>query len=102
MEEIWHTFDQEFDKIKTAKTLEIKKFNKDNQLCYYDSIDFTGKNIEPEMIANILIKAGFKASIKSHQYSGIYDPSRMAELIEIYPTDEELLKKELMYKSIKL
>lgn len=95
----YYTFADDFGKARTAIKLEIKKFNKNNQLCYYDSVDLTCKNITDEQL-EIFVKmfssAGFITNIKRHTYFGIYDPSRMGELIEIYPTDEELLQRDLL------
>lgn len=90
-----------FTEPKIATQLRIKKYNRDGQLCYYDSIDLTGKGVSEEhleLFSKLFIRAGFEPEIKTHTYFGIYDPSRMAELIEIYPTDEELLKKDLLWK----
>jgi hypothetical protein len=39
--------------------------------------------------------AGFVTEIKKHTFFGIYDPSRTVNLIEVYPTDEELLQREI-------
>jgi hypothetical protein len=97
----YYTFADDFDfgKARTAIKLEIKKLNKNNQLCYYDSVDLTCKNITDEQL-EIFVKmfssAGFITNIKRHTYFGIYDPSRMVELVEIYPTDEELLQRDLL------
>lgn len=93
--------DKLFAEPKTATQFRIKKFNRDNQLCYYDSIDLTGRNVTEEQLklfSKLFIRAGFETEIKTHTYFGIYDPSRMAELIEIYPTDEQLLEKDLLWK----
>lgn len=94
-----------FTEPKTATQFRIKKFNRDNQLCYYDSIDLTRRGVTEEQLdlfSNLFSRAGFKTEIKTHTYFGLYDPSRMAELIEIYPTDEQLLEKDLLYKKYKL
>lgn len=102
MEDIYYSFDNEFNKIRTAKKLEIKKFNRENELCYYDSLDLTFKGIDDkslEVFSKMFLNAGFKVDVYEHQYQGIYDPSMVAKLIEIYPTDEELLRKELLYKN---
>ena len=91
----------EYNKPRTATKLEIKKFNKNNQLCYYDSIDLTGKDFtekQIELFSKLFVSAGFKVDVYNHTYFGIYDPSRIGELIELYPTDEELLKTELRWK----
>lgn len=75
---------------KTAVKFTVKKFNKHNQLCYYDSADLTGKDFtdaQLEIFSSLFSSAGFKTEIKKHTYFGIYDPSRFAELIEIYPND---------------
>lgn len=80
-----------FTEPKTATQFRIKKFNRDNQLCYYDSIDLTEKGITEEQLdlfSDLFTRAGFEIEVKTHTYFGIYDPSRMAELIEIYPTDD--------------
>ena len=90
-----------FNEPKTATQLRIKKYNRDGQLCYYDFIDLTGKGVSEEhleLFSKLFIRAGFETEVKEHRFFGIYDPSRMAELIEIYPTDEELLKKDLLWK----
>lgn len=97
--------DKFFNEPKTATQFRIKKFNRDNRLCYYDSIDLTGKGITEERLElffKLFTRAGFETEIKTHTFFGIYDPSRMTELIEIYPTDEELLKKDLLYKKFKI
>lgn len=91
--------DKFFTEPKTATQFRIKKYNRDGQLCYYDSIDLTGKGITEEQLElffKLFTHAGFETEIKTHTFFGIYDPSRTAELIEIYPTDEELLKKDLL------
>lgn len=96
MEIDYYTIAEEFTKARTASKLEIKKFNREGQLCYYDSIDLTGKgftDLQVETVSKLFISAGFKVCVKTHTYFGIYDPSRNAQLIEIYPTDEELIKK---------
>lgn len=99
MIEDWYKWEEDLNKIKTALKLEIKKFNKENQLCYYDSIDLKSEeNIE--LISRLFTKAGFKVDIIKTQYTGIYDPTRASKLIELYPTDEELLRKELRYKNL--
>ena len=88
---------KDFNKVKTAKVLTIKKFNKLNQLCYYDRIDLTFKEIDDnclKIIVELFENAGYKTTIKETTYQGIYDPSRVGELIEIHPTDLELLEKE--------
>lgn len=98
---IWHTMADDFGKPREAVKLEIKKFNRDNQLCYYDSVDLTCKNVTDEQLeifTRLFSSAGFISNIKRHTYFGIYDPTRMAELIEIYPTDDELLQRELLFK----
>jgi hypothetical protein len=92
----WYTF---ADKPRTALKLEIKKFNRKEQLCYYDSVDLTCRDVSEdvlEIFSQLFVSAGFKVEIKTHTYFGIYDPSRMAELIELYPTDEELIRREFI------
>ena len=105
MENKYYTFADDFEKERTAVKLEIKKFNKDGQLCYYDSVDLTCKDVSEEALeifSRLFISAGFKVEIKKHTYFGIYDPSRMAELVALYPTDEELTKGSLIYNKTKL
>ena len=99
--EKYYSIDFDFGKPNTATKLEIKKFNRERQLCYYDSIDLTCKgftDLQVETISKLFISAGFKVDVKTHTYFGIYDPSRNAQLIEMYPTDEELLKRDLLWK----
>lgn len=88
---------EDYSKIRVSKVLTIKKFNKLNQLCYYDRIDLTMKDVDEnatKIIVELFENAGYKAEIKENTYQGIYDPSRFGELIEIYPTDLEILEKE--------
>jgi len=49
----WYKWEEDFNKVRTALKLEIKKFNKENQLCYYDSIDLTGKGLDEETAEEI-------------------------------------------------
>lgn len=103
VEEVWYTMIDNFNTPREAIKLEIKKFNRDNQLCYYDSVDLTCKNINDEQLeifVKLFSSAGFTTNVKKHTYFGIYDPTRMVEIIEIYPTDEELLQRELMLKEV--
>lgn len=96
------SFYDNFSETKTAIKLEIKKLNRNNQLCYYDSIDLTGKGISDEQLSiftTLFTSAGFITNIKKYTYFGIYDPSRNAQLVEIYLTNEQLLEKEFkLYK----
>ena len=85
------TFTDDFGKARTSIKLEIKKFNKNNQLCYYDSIDLTCKNFtgeQIEIVSKLFTSAKFKVDVHRYTYFGIYDPIRSVNLIEIYPTDE--------------
>ena len=105
MENKYYTFADNFGTPRTAVKLEIKKFNKEKQLCYYDFIDLTCKDVSDEALeifSKLFVSAGFKVEIKKHTYFGIYDPSRMAELVEIHLTDEELLRRKLIYNKSKL
>lgn len=103
MEDKYYHIDSHFGEPRTSKTLTIKKFNKENQLCKYDSIDLTCCKIDDKAL-NLFIKMfeseGYKTEIKERTYFGIYDPSRMAELIEIYPTNEELLEKDIRFLKV--
>lgn len=104
MEKYYH-FEESFYKENTSIKLEIKKFNKKGQLCYFDSVDLTCKGLTDEQIelfCKLFSSAGFKVDVKRHVYFGIYDPSRYADIVEIYPTDEQLLKTELLYKANKI
>lgn len=68
MEEIWHTMVDDFGKPREAIKLEIKKFNRDNQLCYYDSVDLTCKNVTDEQLeifVKLFSSAGFTTNIKN-------------------------------------
>lgn len=103
MTEQYYKWEEDFNKIRASLKLEIKKFNKENQLCYYDSIDLTGRGLSEENIelfAKLFTNTEFKIDLKKSEYTGIYDPSRGVELINLYPTDEELLRKELRYKNL--
>lgn len=91
-------FSRDFNKINTISFITVKKLNNNGQLCYYDRIKVDFGEKELKTVKNLLEKAGFKVDTITHTYTGIYDPTRIAELIELYPTDEELLKKELLYK----
>lgn len=99
MSSTWYTLVNDLNKIKTNLRLEIKKFNSDNQLCYYDSIILKDEE-SFELISKLFTKAGFKVNLIRTEYTGIYDPARTAELIYLYPTDEELLRRELRYKKL--
>lgn len=88
---------EDYSKIRVSKVLTIKKFNKLNHLCYYDRIDLTMKGVDEnatKIIVELFENLGHKIEIKENKYQGIYDPSRVGELIEIYPTDLEILEKE--------
>lgn len=93
LENKYYSMFLDYSEPKEAIKIEIKKFNKYNQLCYFDSKDFTDEQIN--LITNLFSSAGFVTEIRRHTYFGIYDPSQTAELIEIYPTDEQLLQTEI-------
>ncbi len=98
MDSEWITFTNDFAKTRTSVKLEIKKFNKENNLCYYDSVDLTCKNFtdeQVEIVSKLFTSAGFKVDVFKYTYFGIYDPSRNVNLIEIHPTDEQLLEREI-------
>lgn len=99
----YFTMDLNYGEPRTSIKLEIKKFNRNSQLCYYDSVDLSCKNFtdeQIEIISKLFISANFKVDIGKHTYFGIYDPSRVANLVEIYPTDVELLEKEMRLNKI--
>ena len=84
---------REYSKPKTATKLIITKLNRDNKICYYDAKDLSCKDFTDEqikIISELFLSAGFKVEVKTHTYFGIYDPSRDAEIITLYPTDEQL------------
>ena len=94
---------KDFGKPRTATKLKIKKFNRNDKMCYFDEVDLTGEGFNEAQLAiisKLFLSAGFKTEVKNITYFGIYDPSRMVELIELYPTDEELDRKERAYAQI--
>ena len=46
----YFTMDLNYGEPRTSIKLEIKKFNRNSQLCYYDSVDLSCKNFTDEQI----------------------------------------------------
>lgn len=84
---------------KTAITIEIKKYNRKDELCYFDSICLVSRDVGKDtvgVIEELFKHAGFEVKVIERSYFGIYDPTRYAEIIQKYPTNEELLERELI------